>query len=219
MRRSTFLSLVGLLGAAVGGPSLLAASAHAAAVPAPGCTTPKPQVTDVAGDANGINGQAIEPSAPDNMPTPVDIAAADILSVRFATTCSVVHVHKRVIKTVTGFTVTLHLSAAPTPGLFYRVVSSSPNCASLWFEYDANLSATTLRCATSVTGNTSYAIPKVTISGSSIVWTVPRAAMGSDLKVGQTLSGLGAQTRGNAVALVAPQWDDAASSTTWTYGS
>ena len=202
-------------------PVVLAAlAALAVAMPQAGAAA-KPQVTDVAADANGINAQGQSAPVPDKgTPTgPASYAAADIISVQWKSTV--------VKKKVTGYTITLTLGAAPAAGLTYRIESASPTCASLWSEYRVDPSGTAktgLRCAEH---QIAYAnVPTAVVKGSTITWTVPLAVLGKPYKAGTPLDKLGAQTRGfiwfagqtvplpllgNTSGLTVPQLDHATS--------
>lgn len=168
--RSTIL---GCLAVAV----LASSGAHAA---------PKPQVTDIANDANGTNFQGVSPAL-SNRPTPVGSQAyADILAV----TWSAVKKGKK----VTGFSVTAKLSAAPTPlagtSLVYRVLGTTSRCGFFGVAYytskssDPKIPQSAVRdnCIAETTRLTAIPLPK--ISGSTITWTVPFTAIPKDTKVG-----------------------------------
>ena len=200
--------------AAAAGLAVAAFPAHAA--------TPKPQITDPTGDANGINDQGLGLPIP-SQGGPADFAAADITSVLFKTTFVTRTVNKKRVKVPTGFTVTLSLAAVPTvPNVIYRVAASATTCQTLFFEYSTAVNATTpgsARCAASLPAPSGpVTITSAIVKGKTVVWTVPIA---SEPK-GTTLSGLNAQTRfvsgTPGVSLTAPQFDGAASTSTFTVG-
>jgi hypothetical protein len=197
--------------AAVGGLAIAAFPAHAAT------TKVKPQITDPTGDANGINGQSIVNGLPSVGTGPAEFAPADITSVTFASTFTTKKVHKRVIKTPTGFTLTLALAAPPTdPEVEYRVSAAAAGCASVFFEYgtDVATKGTDVRCPSSVAASTSYTVGPAKVSGNTITWTLSTKAF----PVGTTFSSLNAQTRFNPAVLTAPAFDDASSAATYTVG-
>ena len=191
---------------------------HAATAP----TAPKPQITDPAGDANGINDQGAG-AASVNVSGPVDDANADITSVLFATkyktvttTKTVVKIvkKKKVVTTVTvvtevpdGFTVTMNLSAAPDGNHTYDVNATNAACGGgVDFTYSTGptgLNEVDCTGAFDPTDPTSLlnstTLPgEAAVVGNSVVWTIPAAAF----PVGSTLSGLTAQT-GTPLALAA----------------
>ncbi|MDQ1705791.1 MAG: hypothetical protein QOF18_2157 [Frankiaceae bacterium] len=196
--------------AAVAGLAVAALPAHAA--------TTKPQVTDATGDANAINGQG-EPASVPSQSTPADVSAADIVSVRFATTFVTKVVKGKKVKTATGMTATMTLAAAPTvPFINYRISTSAAGCSNLFFEYSTSPGGrgTDLRCPGAVplvSTDTLYAV-KSAVKGSTITWTVPIKS----LPVGTTLSSLEADTRFNPVKLTVPAIDIATSGNTFTVG-
>lgn len=202
-----------LSAAAVAGLLVAAVPSHAAAL--------KPQIVDQTGDANGLNGQGIVGGAPAPA-TPADASGADIKSVLFQSTFKVKKAHGKTVKVPTGFTVTMTLAAAPTtPNVIYRVAASAPSCETLFFEYSTAVTGSdgSARCpATVATNSTDVAVKSVVVKGNSVIWTVPA----SSVPVGQTLSGLDAQTRfisgTPGVSLTAPQYDEATSSATFTVG-
>jgi hypothetical protein len=193
-----------------------AAAALAATAPCFAATaSPRPQVVDPAGDANGINDQGEDVSGA-SAATPVDYSPADITSVTFANTFA-----KKGSKLVlTGFTVTLKLAAAPGPQLVYRVTAATPSCANVFFEYDTAADATIgkARCA-GVPTSKPIAITAAKVMGSSIVWTVPLASIPAKTR----LSALGASVRGlvggsTTPSATVPQIDAASSTATFTVG-
>ena len=191
------------------------------ALPGLAATAPKPQITDQAGDANFLNGQGIVTGAP-SPTTPADASAADIKSVLFQSTFKIKKVHGKVVKTPTGFTITMTMASAPSlPNVIYRVAASTPICDTLFFEYSTAVSGTdgSARCAAALPAPSGpVAVTSVIVKGNSVIWTVPIKS----LPAGQTLSSLDAQTRfitgTPGVSLTAPQYDEATSSATYTIG-
>ncbi|MBV9292820.1 MAG: hypothetical protein JO222_10265 [Frankiales bacterium] len=197
--------------AAVSGLAVAAFPAHAAT------TKPKPQITDPTGDANGINGQSIVNGLPSVGTGPAEFAPADITSVTFASTFTTKKVHGRVIKTPTGFTLTLALAAAPTdPEVEYRVSAAAAGCTNVFFEYGTDVAThgSDVRCPASVAASKAYTAGPAKVSGNTITWTLSTKAF----PVGTTFSSLNAQTRFNPAIITAPAFDDASSSGTFTVG-
>jgi hypothetical protein len=179
----------------------------------------KPQLTDPAGDANGINGQGFLIGGPaDGASTPADLSAADITAVTFASTFKKKKVKDRVVKVPTGFTVTMALSAAPTtPEIFYRVIAPTAGCDSVFFEYgtDVATAGSDVRCpATPPAEDKEYPASAAIVKGNTITWKVPISAF----PAGTTFSKLEAHTRFNPAVVTAPQIDTASSSATFTVG-
>jgi hypothetical protein len=194
--------------AAAAGVAVAVLPAHAAA--------PKPQITDPAGDANGFNDQGVGLPVP-SQSAPADYSGADITSVTFASTFVTKKVHRRVVKTPTGFTVTMGLAGAPGPETFYRIVATIPGCTQLFIEYGTDVAegGTAMRCpALPGATATTYTIAPAAVKNNTITWTVPLSA----LPAGTTLSSLSAQTRLNPAVVTAPQIDYASSSATFTVG-
>ena len=208
---------------------VLAALSSVVAVAAPGLAAPagpKPQVTDPVGDANAINGQGIVGSpVPNDVVTPADLSGADIVWALFQTAFTKVGRHEIPV----GFTVKLHLAAAPLPNVVYRITVSLPSCSGLRFEYEqlagtaptGDVNCFLLPPATS----TVYTIPPVTVSGGTITWTVPLKAVAPDLKVGNIMSAIDVSTRalitapGAPVGVTAPQIDEATTAAVYRIGS
>lgn len=155
----------------------------------------KAQITDPAGDANGINDQGFG-VADINGSAPVDDSNGDITSVVFATKFKTVTTTKTVIKivkgkkvkkTVTvksqvpdGFTVTMNLSAAPDDNHSYDVNATHPLCdGTLDFNYSSGpLGLNDISCLPSDPSSTDFPTfaGDVTAVGKSVVWTVPAGA-------------------------------------------
>ncbi len=211
--------------------------AHAAGVSA--TTGPAPQVTDVTGDANFLNGQIVNGSPVDNEQTPADVSGADIVSALLQNTFAIHTATKKVttvvktkkgrkkvtktvtytVKVPTGFTVTLNLSAAPQAATVYRVTAAKGVCTNLAFEYTTSQvtaalgGATDIRCV-SQEDTTSYTVAPAVVTGSSITWTV---GLGQ-FPVGTPLTSLGALTAVDSSALNAPFYDLASGSGSFTVG-
>jgi hypothetical protein len=194
-----------------------AAGIGVTALPSHAATAPKPQITDPAGDANGINDQG-EPAAVPSQSTPGDVSGADIKSVTFATTFVTKRVHGKSVRTATGFTVTMALSAAPMPFVNYRVYASTSACASLFFEYNTTpgTAGPRVRCPGSIPAVSADKLftATETVKGSSIVWTVPTKTF----PAGTSFSTLKADTRFNPVKLTVPVIDEASTAATFTVG-
>lgn len=166
---------------------------HAASAPA----APKPQITDTAGDANGINDQGAG-AATVNVSGPADDTNADITSVLFATkfktvtttkTVTTIVKKKKVTKKVTvktrvpdGFTVTLNLSAAPDGNHSYDVEGTHSICdGTVDFTYSTGpLGLNEVDCLgnidpTNPTGALDFSTfaGDAAVVGNSIVWTIP----------------------------------------------
>lgn len=197
--------------------ALAAAAGVAVAVLPAHAATPKPQITDPAGDANGVNDQGVGAPIPSKSTAPADDAGADITGVTFTSTFVTKKVRRKIVKTPTGFTVKMALSAAPTPETFYRVVATIPGCTQLFIEYGTDVAegGTAMRCpALPGAKETDYSIAPAVVKKNIITWTVPVSA----LPAGTTLSALSAQTRFNPALVTAPQIDYASSAATFTVG-
>lgn len=170
--------------------ALLAPTAHASG--------PVPQLNDPSGDANFGNA-AGQPTAPArDKPTLVGSQDyADVLSVLWQSVKTTKVVRKHKVTTVTGFTVTVTLSGAPTPpdhtSLVYRMLGTTGNCPIFGVAYyttkhsDKNIPQSALRENCNHTGTTAVrltAIPMPTIAGKTITWNVPLSALPKDTKVG-----------------------------------
>ena len=201
-------------------PRLLALAAAAAvgvAVLPAHAATPKPQITDPAGDANGFNDQSSGAPVPSQSTGPASDAGADITAVTFTSTFVTKKVKRKTVKVPTGFTVTMALAAAPQPETFYRIVATMPGCDQLFIEYgtDAAAGGTAMRCPALATApETDFTIADAVVKGSAITWTIPTSV----LPAGTTLSQLTAQTRLNPAVVTAPEIDGAASAATFTVG-
>ena len=180
---------------------------------------PKPQVTDPAGDANGVNDQGTGSGVSTSIGTGVDDSNADITSVVFATKYKTVTTtklvttivkKKKVTKKVTvskkvpdGFTVTMNLSAAPDGNHVYDVFATHPSCdGTLDFTYNTGpLALDEIDCTANIDPTDPGSLLEIStvpgeaaVVGNSVVWTVPAAAF----PVGSSFSGLTAQTESAA---------------------
>jgi len=203
--------------ALVGGLAVAAVPAHAAKA--------KPQITDPAGDANGVNDQGLVTGSPipSGQSGPADLSQADITAVQFATTFVTKKAHGKTVKVPTGLTVTMTLAAAPTlPNIIYRVAASSTSCETLFFEFSTapnDSEPGSARCAAALPNPSGpVAVKSVAVKGNSITWTVPLTSIPKNT----VLSSLDAQTRQvtqtPAVGITAPQYDYASTSSTFTVG-
>ena len=164
---------------------LLALVAAFAAVPVPtaSAAAPVPQIVDPAGDANGGVYWA---SDPDHQTAVGSQPYADVTSVAFRTTTT----SARRTARVTGFTVTMRLSAPPEPPAdmvaVYRVLGFAPGCLFGLDHYTSPVgsypqSAIVTLCGERIT-RTPIAPPAV--DGTALTWTVPLAAIPRALRVG-----------------------------------
>lgn len=203
---------------------------HAASGPA--TSGPAAQITDPAGDANGINDQGAGSGQNGNISGPADDSAADITSVVFATkfkvftttkTVTKVVKKKKVTKKVTvtikvpdGFTVTLNLAAAPDGNHAYDVLATHSLCdGTVDFTYSTGkLGLNEVDCLPSdpTSINITTMPGNATVVGKSIVWTIPAGAFPN----GSTFSALAAETEISPT--LAPVMDEASSSATYKVG-
>lgn len=199
------------------------AALAAAAVTLPSSAATPPQIADVKGDANGVNGQGVADllveGGPDNVATaPADDAPADITGVRFATTFVARRVGSRTVQVPTATVVTMTLAAPPTdPETFYRVYATTATCSDLFIEYgtDAALGGASVRCPSDdPTAPDKELTAQTAVKGSTITWTIPV----SQLPAGTQLSALSAETRLNPALVTAPVIDVAQSAKTFTVG-
>ena len=199
----------------------IAAVAVALAVPGVASAAKKPAApkalvfTDLAGDGNALNGQGFADQLPAGTATPVQADAFDIREVKIVT--------DKAGAAATKLIVSLKLAAAPTVGI-YRVVGSIGGCA-FWTERSLNDGAAlvdTSAVRTCDDGTTGYAYTDVSskIEGSTITWTIPvKAFKAKGLKAGAVWDGLGADARGNEVALTAPSIDRAETTSVYKVAS
>jgi hypothetical protein len=191
----------------------------AAVVPAHAATAPKPQLTDPAGDANGINGQPMTVAGPNpNVSTgPASYSSADILSVTFTNNFVTKKVRHKKVRVPVSFTVTLTLASAPTPDhTYYAVTANTKSCSDgITFEYTTQPSVfgfDDVSCFDGTNFNPYPATPAV-VKGNTISWTVAD----SGLPKGSTLTDLGAFAGEGFVGSM-PTLDEAESTGTFTIG-
>ena len=206
---------------------VLAALAAATLSTGADAAAPKPEVIDVVGDANAINNQGVTAIPDQSVSTgPAQAAPFDITSIDFKTYGAKVG-RKFVAQ---GYTVTMALSAAPvTTGALYRVRAIAPACSTFWLQWNTapTGTTTTLRhnCAPSgsptaaVSDTVSVALKPVVVKGSTITWTVPFKSLPKGVKVGQTLTELGADNRISNGAATAPQIDGVFTTAKYKIGS
>jgi hypothetical protein len=164
--------------------ALLVPSAHAAA--------PAPQLIDPTGDANFTSA-----ATPDKVTPAGSQDYADVVSVLWQTTKTTKIVKKKKVTTVTGFTVTATLAAAPKPpqgtSLVYRMLGATGKCPFFGVAYytavhsDKNIPQSAIRdvCGRSDTDAarlTSIALPAIV--DKTITWNVPLSAIPKDAKIG-----------------------------------
>ena len=203
--------------------SLAAAAAVAAAVLPAHAGAAKPQLTDPAGDANGINGQPENISGgpnPNVVTSPASYSADDIVSVSFVTNFVTKKVKGKTVKTPTSFTATLTLAAAPDPSHnYYAVTATSADCPDgINFEYSTEptpLDFDDVNCFdSSGTGSfNDYPATPAVVKGNTISWTVSV----SGIKAGTVLKDLGAFAGLGFVGSM-PTMDQAESTATFTVG-
>lgn len=176
---------------------LVVAVGTAAFLTTPSGAVSPAQVVDPAGDANGGTYWAGDP---DTVTPAGSQAYADVTGVRFVTTKATKRVGRRTVTTVTGFSVTMALSAAPVPpgdatGI-YRVFAMGPRCVVGIEHYTRPLpDVAQPRTALFDTCRGSLrrtAIPPATVKGGALAWHVPLTAVPKDTRVGvgTTLSDL-----------------------------
>lgn len=197
----------------------VAALAVALAVPGVANAAKKPAApkalvfTDLAGDGNAVNDQGFG-LLPAGTATPAQVDGFDIREVKIVT--------DKAGSAASKIVVSLTLAGAPTVGI-YRVLGSVGGC-DFWTEQsinpDASLDGAAVR--TCDDGTTGYAYTDVSskITGSTITWTIPINAFKSKgVKPGAVWDSLGADARGNEVALTAPSVDSAATDAVYKIGS
>jgi len=205
------------IAAAVGVAATMLPS-HAATAPA----APKAQVTDPAGDANGINDQGAG-LANVNVSGPADDANADITSVLFATKYKTVTTTKTVVKVVKkkrvvtkvtvvtqvpdGFTVTMNLSAAPDGNHTYDVNATHPTCSgTVDFTYSGGpFGLNEVDCLDAADPTKITTLPgEAAVVGNAVVWTIPAGAFA----VGSAFGALTAETGAPLAAVLMDQAGD-----------
>ena len=185
--------------------------------------TQKAQITDPAGDANGINSQ---PTLGDNgipnpnaATAPASYSADDIVSVSFVNNFVTKKVKRKTVKTLASFTVKMTLSAAPDPAhSYYAVTATSADCPDgITFEYSTQPSIFAfddVQCYDSDAGAfNDYPALAAVVKGNTISWTVA----GSGMKTGTVLKDLGAYAGLGFIGGM-PTVDQAASAATFTVG-
>lgn len=197
----------------------LAAAAGIAvtALPSHAATAAKPQITDPAGDANGLNDQGFGVGVPPSTATPTDVSAADITGITLQTTFKIKKVKHKKVRVPSGSTITVKLAAAPDTNTFYAVdFASTGACKSISLVYDANALPLYQQnrgiCEDTTTGST-IGGPVSKVVGNSIVWALPLSAF----PVKTTFSGIGAQTLTGEVPAVTLDETDS-SNVTFTVG-
>lgn len=138
--------------------------------------TPDYLITDVAGDANGLNGQGFDEGLGDNS-TPVDLAEGDVTGMRIA---SLYETADDGTTTITGVEFRTALSMEPAAGttpLIHRLVGAANGCE-FWVqshtgggaEGNASVRLFDAGCGLEVTGDETLA-PSVTVRGDGINWS------------------------------------------------
>jgi hypothetical protein len=200
----------------------------------------EPQVKDAAGDANFT---ATADAGEESLPVG-NQEYADVLSVTWTADKVTKTVKKKKVTTLTGFTVTTVLSAAPTPpagtSLVFRMLGTTGKCPFVGPVFytakssDPGIPQSALR--DSCTGETRLTeIPMPVIQGATITWKVPLSALPKEVPVGTVLKDLffevneiedfqgaqvpaGAPVVGGAYGLGTGQVDDGASTASFTLG-
>ena len=187
------------------------------ALPSQAATAPKPQITDPAGDANGLNDQGFGTGVPPSTATPSDLSAADITGVALQTTFRTKKVKNKKVRVPTGSTITVNFSATPDTNTFYAVTFASTGaCKSVNLVYDANsipLYAQDRGICEDTTTGSDIGGPVGKVVGKSLVWTLPLSAF----PVKTMFSDIGAQTLTGQVPAVTLDETDA-SNATFTVG-
>jgi len=202
-------------------PRLIALAAAAGiaitALPSHAATAPKPQITDPAGDANGVNDQGFGVGVPPSTATPTDVSAADITGIALQTTFRTKKVKNKKVRVPTGSTITVNFSSAPDTNTFYAVTFASTGaCKSVNLVYDANsipLYAQDRGICEDTTTGSDIGGPVARVVGKSIVWTLPLSAF----PVKTTFSDIGAQTLTGQIPAVTLDETDS-SDVTFTVG-
>lgn len=161
----------------------LALLSTAAFLAVPASAAAPQTITDIAGDANGINDEGIF-GVSDGVATPAGSEAGnDLLKVELAPT-----VFKKTPKsagTCNGFTVKMTLGAPPSAMSRYRLnVSTAVNSTFILFDYDTAVNVTEMRYKNADVDDTVPLTVPAKVDGSTITLTVTEA----DLKAaGETL--------------------------------
>ena len=177
-------------------PILAAALATAVAF-GPWAHAADPQVTDPAGDANFVNGQATVTGVPESTPTPVGSQDyADVVSILW---------ENAQYKGAPGFKVTVTLTGAPTPPapttIVYRILGKSacegtnPFFGVAYYttpgsDPEQPQSAIRDNCVDATTRLTAIDLP--VIKDNTITWSAPLSAIPKDagVKAGTTITDL-----------------------------
>ena len=155
----------------------------------PANAVPRAQVVDPAGDANAGTYWARDP---DTVTPAGSQSYADVTALRFATTKTTRRSSRGTVSTVTGFTVTMTLSAAPTPPAdttgIYRVFAFGPKCV-VGFEHYTRPLPDATQPRTAVFDTCGGALRRTpirppAIRGATMTWVIPLTAVPRDTKVG-----------------------------------
>ena len=160
------------------------------------------RLTDVEGDANGVNNQGL-PVSVGNHTGPVQRPEVDVLSVTYAPL--------RTSKGCAGFTAKLELAAPPGDNTIYRLEGvGTVDAVQFWLEYDVNaLGTTTTIRSDDGQGAKDTVLAPARVAGKTITFTVTAA----DLKAAGerldrfTLYSPGVSIRTSLQQVTAPNWD------------
>ncbi len=193
-----------------------------------GEATKTPQITDRLGDANGVNGQALQPDAPNDVATdPASVSSHDILSAKVATygryRYSMVRGRRTRVFVPEGVLVTMDLAAAPANGA-YRVRGYSALCDTVMFQYFVDLAGASgyLRHTCTESGTPPpefYDVPvAASVSGKTVTWRASFAQLPKQLNLGTAIAGLTAETMADGGVVTFPVLDDAITTATYRVG-
>lgn len=211
----------------------LAGILAAAALPA--SAAPKPvKITDLAGDANAINGQGFSTAVPATSTAPAQVAGADILSISFLTMTTTQKVKGKTVTVPNGLQVTMTLAAPPQVNVLFRATPVPAGCSTFSLSYSkladgGETSGLRHNCPGFVKDlpTDTYedaGVDSAVASGSTITWKMrAKKALPAAVVPGtvfKTLSGhtrfyAGTTTTGGATV---PALDEAAGAGTFTYG-
>jgi hypothetical protein len=149
---------------------------------------------DATGDANAVNDQGFLPTDPQQS-TPQSAASDDITSVTLARLDDG--------RKVKGITVTMRLSADPSPGSLYKVSTASAGCSrmQLWLAYEAGgkpVATLVHSCPASSTvmGSEDTQVPITAVLRSkSITWTLLVRQFPRGIAVGTLIGPTNAESR------------------------
>lgn len=151
--------------------------------------------TDLAGDANAINGQ--ERGGGDGIATgPVSVDAVDLRKVELAP----VYSDADGSMGVEAFTVALTLTSPPEARYAYQLSASGEGCRGLYvdhYRFDGGAVRTQLRISCNGERAVSIPLAPATVTSNTITVTVPLADLPASVRADGTLSQLYAYTRGN----------------------